>query len=215
MVIIQHCIKGIGGIDRNVAMSLLASGITCNWWRKVNPLPNREIPVRLNDRNLEWHQNRYIDPDPLEGNEPFGRHTPFISVTAGTVERDAVWRCNLIHPAWQVALEFATDGWSRDGYLFYCYLFILSRPSVHHPGFSEEKRDLNVYTGFSPFQPEGEITAKIIIPPTQIQRFEFFDIAQVRRDFAAGQIPTPRYTEASSDYYQPPEEIANIRTFLV
>lgn len=214
-MIIQHVIKGLGGISRDDARRILAGGIICNWWRKVDPLPNPEIPARLNERNLEWHQNRYDEPDPLEANEPFGRHTPFISVTAGTVERDAMAYRNIIHPAWQVALEFATDGWRRDGYLFYCYVFVLGRPSIPHRGFSEEKRELNIYTGFSPFQPEGEITAKIIIPPTQIERFDFYDLAQVQQDLAAGRLPMPAATEPSPGLYRPPEDIANIRSYLL
>lgn len=186
----------------------------CNWWRKVTLLPNNEIPLRLTARNLDWHQNRYNDPDPAEANEPFREHTPFISVTAGTVERDNVRKRNILTPAWQIALEFATDGWSTDGYLFYCYVFILGRNSVAHQAFSEEIRELNIYAGFSPFQPEGEITAKIIIPPTQIEKFEFYEIARIRNDLAAGRFPTPTNANTNS-LFQPPDDISNIRGFLL
>jgi hypothetical protein len=171
--------------------------------------------LRLTDRNLDWHQNRYGDPDPLEGNEPFGRHTPFISVTAGSVERDVVRLRNILHPAWQVALEFATDGWRRDAYLFYCYVFILGRKSIAHRAFCEEIRELNIYTGFSLFQPEGEITAKIIIPPTQIEKFEFYEIALVLNDLSAGRLPTPAKTERNVAFFRPPEEISNVRGYLI
>jgi len=214
-MILQHAVKGIGGISASDAQHILAGGIICNWWRKVNPLPDPEIPLRLTERNLDWHQNRYDDLDPLEGNEPFGRHTPFISLTAGTVERDALRMRNVVHPAWLVALEFATDGWRRDGYLFYCYVFILGRRSVPHRAFAEEIRELNIYTGFSPFQPEGEISAKINIPPTQIERFEFYEISRVNRDLAAGLIPRPTTTEPNLALFRPPDEISNVRALLI
>ena len=144
-------------------------------------MPAEEVPLRLTARNLYWHQNRYSDRDPSEGNQPFFMHTPFISTTAGTVERDAGIRRNIVQPAWAVALEFGTKQWSQDAYLFHCYVFVLGQTTVSHVQFSEELRELNVYTGFSPFQPEGEITAKIQIPPTQIEKFSFYSINLVRQ----------------------------------
>ena len=213
-MILQRVLKGVGGVSFHQAQAMLHSGIICNWWHNVNPLPNEEIPLRLTDRNLDWHQNRYTDPDPQENDEPFREHTPFISVTAGTVERDAVRARNVLHPAWQVALEFATEGWQRDGYIFYCYVFVLGRRSVAHRAFAEEIRELNIFTGFSPFQPEGEITAKIIIPPTQIQKFELFEMARVNADLAAGRLPTPSQTEWNL-FYQDPDEISNVRGYLI
>jgi hypothetical protein len=213
-MIVQRVIKGIGGISRTEAEALLRGGIVCNWWRNVNPLPEAEISQRLTNRNLYWHQNRYDYPDPVEGGQQFFLHTPFISVTAGTVERDAGIRRNIIQPAWLVALEFATDIWSRDGFLFHCYVFILGKPTVHHRQFSEELRELNIYTGFSLYQPEGEITAKIIIPPTQIEKLSFYKIASVRADLAGGRLPAPTY-EIRNAVYRPPEELSNIRGVLL
>jgi len=140
-MIIQHVIKGISRINEDDARRILSVGITCNWWRKVDPLPSNEIPRRLTERNLDWHQNHYDDPDPLEGGERFGLHTPFISTTAGTVERDTFSRTNVMNPAWVEALRFATDSWTVDGYLFYCYLLIIGRPVVAHQAFAEELRN--------------------------------------------------------------------------
>lgn len=117
-MIIQRVIKGINNIGELEARHILANGIVCNWWRKVNPLPSHEIPLRLTQRNLDWHQNHYDTPDPLEGNEPFGRHTPFIATTAGTLERDRFAETNVLHSAWEEALRFATDSWTSDGCLF-------------------------------------------------------------------------------------------------
>jgi hypothetical protein len=213
-MIIQRVIKGIGGISRLEAERLLQEGIICNWWRNVDPLPNADIPRRLTDRNLWWHQNRYSDPDPLEMGRPFYEHTPFISTTAGTIERDPSMSRNIMHPAWLVALAFATDGWLRNSYLFHCYVFVLGKPGVQHRQFCEELRELNVYTGYSPYQPEGEITAKIIIPPTQIEKASFYDIASVRNDLAAGRLPAPDDEIINQGMYSSPDELSNMRDVL-
>jgi hypothetical protein len=172
-MIIQQTLKGIGGIDANIARRLLAQGIPCNLVRKRGGISFAEIPSRLTLRNLDWHQNRYNIRDPLEGNEPFSWHTPFISTTAGTVERFISTSTNVVTPAWIEAADFATKSFTVDGYIFYCYLWVVGRQTVKHEALSEELRELNVYTGFSPFQPEGEITAKINIPPAQIEKAEF------------------------------------------
>jgi hypothetical protein len=212
-MIIQKVIKGIGGIEQNTVNHILRTGITCKWWQEVDPLPNGEVPQRLTEENLAWHQNRYDDPDPREGDRPFYLRTPFISTTAGTVERDTFFQTNILQPAWVEALRFATDGWSRDGYLFYCYVFIIGKKSVGHRSFAEEIRELNIYTGFSPFQPEGEITAKIIIPPAQLEKAEYWPIDKLLDDLKRGQVPSPAETFSNS-LFLPPENYNNVRDLL-
>ena len=212
-MIIQKVIKGIGGITEQEALLMLHSGITCHWWKLVDPLPNLEIPQRLTERNLIWHQNHYNTPDPREGGRPFNERTPFISTTAGTVERDTMLRRNILIPAWYEALRFATDSWQRDGYLFYCYVFILSKRAIGHRQFAEELRELNIYDDYSPFQPEGEITAKIIIPPTQIERVEFWSIQDFDQAIGVHQIPRPTKNIPNS-LYLPAENYNNVRDIL-
>src|SRR5437879_713780 len=116
-MILQRVIKGIGGINDQDVKHILTTGILCNWWRSIGSLPQVEIPDRLTERNLTWHQNHYDEPDPLRGNARFSLETPFISTTAGTVERDAFQQTNLLNPAWVEALRFASNLWTRDGYL--------------------------------------------------------------------------------------------------
>ena len=212
-MIIQKVIKGIPRISEAQVNQILRTGIVCNWWRKVGTLPANEIPLRLTPRNLEWHQNHYTAPDPLEGGELFGRHTPFISTTAGTVERDTFAKTNIMHPAWEVALPFATESLSTDGYLFYCYLFIIGRPAVPLEAFAEEVRELNVYTAFSPFQPEGEITAKIIIPPAQIEYAEFWRVEDIRDALDQGSLPMPANT-LPNNLFVSPNLYNNVRDVL-
>jgi len=213
-MIVQKAIRGVGGITKAKADDAFRFGILCNWWNKVSTMPEIEVYQRLTERNLYWHQNRYNDPDPQEGGEDFYKHSPFISTTAGSIERDPSAGLNILHPAWLVALEFATDGWTRDAYLFYCYLFVIGKRSVPHRPFSEELRELNVYTGFSAFQPEGEIAAKINIPPTQIEKYAFYPIAGIRQDLASGRIPAPAQEVLNQITYRSPEEVSNIRDFL-
>ncbi len=51
--------------------------------------------------------------------------------------------------------------------------------------------------------------------PTQIERFDFYEIIQVQKDFAAGRVPAPSDTEQNPGFFRPPEEVANIRGYLV
>ncbi|MBT9317085.1 hypothetical protein [Leptothoe spongobia] len=213
-MIIQKVIKGIGGISDVEAQNILDLGIQCNWWRRVGSLPAYEIPLRLTERNLFWHQNRYEDADPNRAGRPFQEGTPFISTTAGTIERDTAARSNLLTPAWLEALRFATDHWRHDGYLFYCYVFVIGRQSIRHGFFAEELRELNIYTGFSPFQPEGEITAKIYIPSAQIERFEFWSIGDFMQDLENGIMPEAGRVVYNRNFYLPPENYQNIREVL-
>jgi hypothetical protein len=215
-MIIQRVIKGICGINAEEAQNILFLGIQCNWWRKVKTLPFNEVPRRLNDRNLDWHQNRYTELDPLENGEQFSLHTPFISTTAGTVERDSFNQTNVMNPAWKEALPFATDSLTADGYLFYCYLFIVGRRAVAHQAFAEELRELNVYPGFSPYQPEGEITAKIVIPPAQIEKAEYWSADDALQAVNDGVIPTPDPSRVLyNSLFMPPADYNNVRDFLV
>jgi hypothetical protein len=213
-LIVQKTIKGIGGIGNIEAQQILSTGIICNWWRTVGTMPANEIPDRLTARNLDWHQNHYADPDPREGGAPFWLHTPFISLTAGAVERNSVLAKNITFPARDVALRFATNFGVQDGYLFYAYVFVLGRQSIPHPAFSEELRELNLYSAFSAFQLEGEVCAKIIVPPTQIEKAEFYEIAKVNAALNAGVLPTPSQSIPNS-LYQSPESVANMRELLI
>jgi hypothetical protein len=212
-MIIQEVLKGISGISENDVNRIFASGILCNWWRKVGLIPAAEIPIRLTDRNLQWHQNRYEDPDPLEGDEEFKRHTPFISTTAGSVVRDAFNNVNHLQPAWWQALLFATDFWQADGWIFYCSVWILGRKAIGHQAFAEELRELHVYADFSPFQPEGEITAKIQIPMAQIQRAEEWKLSDVQTALSSGNIPLPARTLVNPRFIEP-AIYSNVRSAL-
>jgi hypothetical protein len=170
---IQNCIKGVwgpspsgnAGIDdaKAEAIVLGGEGILCNWWRNVGRITTIETRSKLTADNLDRHVHDY---------EVYASETPFISLTAGCVERDVALRINRIHEAEDVATRFATEFGRRDGYLFYCWVVTGLKPAVGIQGVAEEIRELNTYLSWSDYQLEGEVTAKIWIPSNQIEAWE-------------------------------------------
>jgi hypothetical protein len=209
-MIIQKALKGISGITRTQAQAILDAGILCNWWRTIGTLPAAQIPLMLTKRNLDWHQNKYAKSDPTNRNQAFSVNTPFISVTAGTVHYDKFTKNIDLTPAWKTALKFATKSGRTDGWIFYCYVFILGQKTIEHQSFSEEVRELNIYNIPSPYHYQGEITAKIIIPPAQISRCDFFTAKEATEALDAGVMPKASLT-IYNNLYQIPEAISNIR----
>ncbi|MDM0059012.1 hypothetical protein [Variovorax fucosicus] len=170
---VQWCVKGIRadsagktGLTDAQALYILSSGegICCNLWRNspgaTRPL---NIETELTAFNLDQHIHNYGS---------FGARTPFISLSAGSVERNAALSVNRIYEAREVALRFATNWGSHDGFLFFCWVIVGLKPAAAIQMVSEEVRDLNSFTRYSDFQLEGEVTAKINVPSNQIHRFE-------------------------------------------
>ena len=214
-MIIQRVIKGIGGIDDADVQDIFDAGIVCNWWRNLGRALQRvEIHGKLSDRNLDWHQNSFDKSDPLEGGQTFSQHTPFISTTAGTVSRDTSAKTNTLTPAWRIALYFATKQWMTDGWLFYCHLFVIGKQATVMEPFSEELRELNIYHGYSLYQPEGEITAKIVIPAAQIERADFWCLADVKAALQKGVLPAPLRSIGNSKFV-PADNYNNLRDLLL
>lgn len=211
---LQFVLKGIALDDDSDAQQVLRdTGILCNWWRKVRTITPMEIKEQLNERNLDWHLNRYQDRDPLENNEQFFVHTPFISTTAGAVERDQLLHYNWIHPPLVTALQFATKDYTVPGYIYYGYVFTLGKKSIELASFAEEVRELHVYTQFMPYQLEGEIVAKILIPSVNLEKYEKYDPQQALDDLRAGR--RPDYIDVQyNDSYANPERFSNLRGFV-
>jgi hypothetical protein len=205
----QKTLKGIAGLTREDADRALYEGILCNWWRTVHKISPHEIVVKLTEHNLDWHLNHYDDVDPAT-NERFSKNTPFISVTAGVVERAAFLQRNVVFNPLTTALRFATSDFSATGHVFSAYVFTLGRQSIDLCAFAEEVRELNIYKNFMPFHPEGEITAKIEIRGPQIEKWDEYDGPAARQAIRAGQIPTPTFTRWNP-IYATPEQYCNIR----
>src|SRR4051812_41207794 len=101
-MIVQHVLKGICGIDRGTAESMLREhGIASNWWRQMGIVSESQKLAQLTEAALLGHLKDYA---------AFGRRTPFISTTAGSVVRDASGARNVVQTAEYVATLFATDG---------------------------------------------------------------------------------------------------------
>ena len=171
---LQYCVKGIAGatqsrpgVTKEGAVALMSGdcGILSNWWRKRRQISPKEVASVLTDANLDRHLHDYAR---------FGEETPFISLACGSVERDDVIRYNWIRSAVDTALMFATDNWTRPGALFYVWVAASHRPAVAVSTVAEPVRDLNIYRRWSPYQPEGEVTAKIHIPANQIKKLEWW-----------------------------------------
>ncbi len=208
---VQMCVKGINGISDSGAEMILQRGLASAWWRNSTNITSAEINKRLTREELELHIHSFEEKHPtLDGR--VRDQSPFISLTAGSVERDAFYSRNEINPAHIIALDFAT-GFGEPGecYLFYCWVLVALRPSVPVRHLAEEVRELSTYTRYSPYQPEGEIAAKIEVPASQIEKFEKYkygpgdDDGRMRIKLLA--------TKVNKDYISP-HEVTNYRDWL-
>jgi len=212
---IQMILRGMGGISDDDARNIVRrDGILCNWWRSVHAITPAAVQQKLIERNLIWHLNHYNDIDP-QTTLPFRENTPFISTTAGTVEIDHFNAQNLIFPPFLTALQFATNWFRQDGYLFYGYVFTLGKMSIELQSFSEDVRDLHLYhMTYFPYHHEGEVLAKIHIPVINLQKVEKYDGPAALIDFTNGIIPSPVWSETNPAYAEP-DRFSNIRPFVL
>jgi hypothetical protein len=206
----QKVLKGIAGWSRQEADAAFLDGIQCNWWRRVGTIAPAEIVQKLTAENLDWHLNHYGDPDPNMNNAPFYENTPFISATAGAVERQEFAHRNIVFDPFITALRFATRDFTTTGHVFYAYVFTLGRESIALCQFAEEVRELNIYKTFMPFHSEGEIAAKIEIRGPQIEKWKEYDGPEAWESLLAETTPQPALTRVNS-IYAPPEQYCNIR----
>jgi hypothetical protein len=208
----QWCVKGVRGrysseantkgLTPDEALVLVQDGhgILCNWWRRVQTISPNQRRQKLTAANLDLHINNYAS---------FANDTPFISLAAGCVERDVLYRTNRIYPAEDIALAFATDNGTRFGFLFYCWVIVGLKAAVAIEAVAEEVRELNSYRNWSAYQLEGELTAKIEVPANQIHRVEWWEPSgnQLQR-----RTSLPNWSPAYvNPRFTPPSEISNIR----
>ena len=208
---VQWCIKGVRGRlpgeDAGIGMDdaqaddvvLNGEGILCNWWRNVGRISTSARRAKLTAANLDRHVHDY---------DTFGSHTPFISLTAGCVERDIAMRLNRVHEAQDVALRFGTDWGARHGYLFYCWVVVGLKPAVSVEGVAEEIRELNTHLSWSDYQLEGEVTAKIYVPANQIHAWERWDSDH------NGNVNASSTWRKRNPRFDAPALVSNIREFL-
>lgn len=201
---VQWFAKGIGGRrddevgdlpTMNEAFDMVASaqGILSNWWRAKKQIRPDEVAQVLTETNLDRHLHAY---------STYGNQSPFISVASGCVERDALLQQNSVYSAIDTALDFATDAWGRPGAVLYGWTIVGLNPAIRMESISESVRELNVYRRWSPYQLEGEITAKVHIASNQIERIEWWDPVTSRA--------APAQIFHNADF-EPPDPISNTR----
>ena len=199
---IQRCVKGIpgsrhgsDGITWEEAKHIIADskGIISNWWLQVGTISPGQIADVLTDQNLDRHLHDY---------DTFGSETPFISLACGAVERNTLIQNNFLYSAIDTALQFATEDWARPGALFFLWVPTSHKPAIPLSAFAEPVRDVNIYRRWSPYQLEGEITAKIGIPANQIERVEWWDSGHSQT--------TAKHSWINPDYVEP-DPLSNIR----
>ena len=202
---IQHCIKGIGwsrenegGFNWQDAKDWVESGngIYSSWCWKKTIWSAQEIVDVLTEENLDRHLHDYAR---------YKYDTPFISLACGAVEPNAASRSTFRYPAKEIALMFATDDWSRPGALFYLWVPTSHNRAVALSLVAEPVRDINIYRRWSPYQLEGEVTAKIHIPANQIEKIEWWN----------GDISRSKPEECwVNQNYVKPDPLSNIRMFF-
>jgi hypothetical protein len=211
-VFFTKVLKGIAGLSDEQARDMVVQrGLVSNWWRDVGTITPQGGAHRLTEENLYRHLSEYDKADPVSG-RPFGETTPYISATAGVVERDAFLRRNLLQPALLTALSFAAGPGGETGHVFYFYVLTLGRKTVAFEEFAEEVRELNIYTRYLDFHDEGEVAAKVHVPCRCIERVARFP-ATAAQIFRHGVHPAPEWSFANPGYV-PPEEYTNVREVL-
>lgn len=161
------------------------AGITSNWWANKGHISPEEIAAVLTYENLDRHLHDYAN---------FRDSTPFISLACGAVERDVVIQYNWVRSAIDTALMFATENWTRSGAVFYLWVATTHRPAIAVQTVAEPVRDLNIYWRWSPYQPEGEVTAKVHIPANQIEKLEWW-VPKGGAGEIEETVPNPEYVE--------------------
>jgi hypothetical protein len=185
-MIIQWCCKGLAKLDKATVIEILGSpvGLMCQDWlaheRARRPFPITRAMQRLTEANLRRHVNDFSGLDPRTG-RPFCKVTPFISLSAGCVDRVVRKKTNRTYRAVGTALSFATIDYTDParppcpGWVFYCYVVVGSNPAVRIPTVAEEVRELNHSRAFSGWYWQGEVVAKLNVPSTQILGAERYE----------------------------------------
>jgi hypothetical protein len=176
-MIFQWFLRGVsdrdGTLDEEWAKRVLETeGLRSAWLRANTGSDPAEWDRAVNHHeSLLWHVNRFDDLGfPGWPAVRYGGLSPFLSLSSGTVEPDHRARRNAHYPAWFTAIWFATSHGHADGWVFYGYASVLGRPALPLLEFSEEVRDLHQHDFYNPYHPEGEVAAKILVPPVRLKQ---------------------------------------------
>lgn len=168
-MIVQWCCRGVGDLTRADVEHILSTGVglRCRYWPWDGALSYDVATARLTERYLDLHVNHYDEVDPDTG-RLVKEISPFISLSAGCVDRRKLLRTNKIHPARRTALDFATQSGVRPGWLFTCWVLVSVNRAAGVASVAEEVRELHHARSYSEYYTEGEVAAKINVPSRQI-----------------------------------------------
>jgi hypothetical protein len=165
-MVIQWCLKGIQerpSFSDNEASDLIDTGIKSNWLFNNPTVPVAQaIPMvqgLLSLSALIMQVNNYA---------AVRTTSPYISLSAGVVVRDTPLGTRT-YPAWRSAVDFATDRGKVAGYIYRVWTIVTPKPSPGLMNVSDEVRNLNLFRAAWKYQHQGEVTAKLVIPPAQIE----------------------------------------------
>jgi hypothetical protein len=165
-MVIQWCLKGISerpSFGDTEATDLLNTGIKSNWLFNNPTVPIAQaIPTvqgLLSLSALITHVNNYA---------AVRTTSPYISLSAGVVVPDTALGTRK-YPAWRSAIDFATEWGKAAGYIYRVWTIVTPKPSPKLMNVSDEIRNLNLFRAAWKYQQQGEVTAKLVIPPAQIE----------------------------------------------
>jgi hypothetical protein len=211
-MLLQWCLRGIperrktlnrtGFGDAEAQNTLIFLGLRSNWVLNTAVKSSTEVTfasanASLSLKALDDHVNAFATVK---------SQTPYLSLTAGAVVPVGA-SGQQVFPAWATAIAFATRGGRQRtaGYVFECWVPVGPKPVAEIPGFGEEVRDLNASRQFCIWHREGEIAAKLVVPPRQILRVvKFHSNGNKDQNFGAqGEIRNKNFVK--------PERLSNLR----
>jgi hypothetical protein len=170
-MLVQWCMKGLAMESDATARAIIDDrrGLLSAWWRDARRIAPEEARDLLTAGSIDRHVNHFDDPDPRTG-RPYGSVSPYVSLSCGTVSRDAGRATNNIHSALRTALWFGTAfGERAEAYVYSCWVVVAPRVAIPVEGVAEEVRSLTTYRNYSTYQTEGEVAAKIAVPDNQVR----------------------------------------------
>ncbi len=234
-MIIQWFLRGVADgeeiLDDDWAKKVLnVFGLRSAWlrWNSASDPAQWDEAVNHPDALL-WHITRFDDTNfPLWPDKRYSERSPFLSLSSGTVEPDHRAGLNRKYPAWYTALSFATANWRRDGWVFHGYASVLGRPALPLLEFSEEVRDLHQHDFYSRYHPEGEVVAKVLVPPVRLKQafrvsvnlvWDWFDALENSPDWGSETELLEFLAQVSDlvisgDAYRAPEQFSNVRDLI-
>jgi len=95
-------------------------------------------------------------------------------------------------PPFMTALQYATANFTTSGFVFYAFI-------------------LN--TQYLPYRRDGELIAKLVIPPSHIEKAEEYNGSKVLKDLRTGKFPKPVQTILNASYAAP-DKYSNTREIV-